>query len=54
MSAEVDEENPISNGGDPLDWDNLRLVHRRCNQRKGAKVRPERVRELPITTSRRW
>lgn len=54
MSAEVDEIIPISKGGSPIDRDNVQLVHRRCNQRKGAKVQPSTVRELPIPTSREW
>lgn len=31
LSAEVDEIIPVSRGGDPLAWDNVRLTHRRCN-----------------------
>ena len=58
----IDEEIPVSKGGDPLDISNCHLVHNRCNGRKGnrilkkgsfakggvsrAQVRPE--------TSRKW
>lgn len=37
MSAEVDEIIPVSRGGDPLAWDNVRLTHRRCNRLKSNK-----------------
>jgi 5-methylcytosine-specific restriction endonuclease McrA len=30
-SAEIDEIQPISRGGSPLDRENCRLSHRRCN-----------------------
>lgn len=32
MSPEIDEIQPISLGGDPLDRKNCRLVHRECNR----------------------
>lgn len=35
MSAEVDEEVPVSRGGDPYSFANCQLVHRYCNQIKG-------------------
>lgn len=35
MSGEVDEAIPVSRGGSPFEWDNLRLAHRICNQRRG-------------------
>ena len=34
LSAEVDEIIPVSHGGNPLAWDNVRLTHRRCNRLK--------------------
>lgn len=34
----VDEELPVSKGGDPLDIRNCHLVDRACNARKGARV----------------
>ena len=34
-SAEVDEVQPVSLGGNPYDRDNCRLAHRICNQRRG-------------------
>ena len=37
LSAEVDEIIPVSRGGDPLAWDNVRLTHRRCNRLKSNK-----------------
>ena len=37
-SGEVDEVIPVSRGGDPLDWDNVRLAHRICNERRGNKT----------------
>lgn len=36
-SGEVDEVIPVSRGGDPLDWSNVRLAHRICNERRGNK-----------------
>ena len=38
LSAEVDEIIPVSRGGSPLDWNNIQLTHRICNQRKGNKI----------------
>ncbi|RYQ10444.1 endonuclease [Bifidobacterium pseudolongum subsp. globosum] len=37
LSPEVDEITPVSRGGDPLSWDNVRLTHRRCNRLKSNK-----------------
>lgn len=58
MSAEVDEIWPVSKGGSPYDRDNVQLVHRICNQRKGNRIykQGEQVpaRELPLPTSREW
>lgn len=62
MSAEVDEIIPVSKGGDPLDWNNVRLTHRRCNRLKSNKSdeharallaqRPEpKATALPLKTS---
>ena len=36
MSAEVDEIVPVSRGGSPYEWSNIRLTHRRCNRIKSA------------------
>lgn len=44
-SGEVDEVIPVSRGGDPLAWDNVRLAHRICNQKRGARS-PEAARRL--------
>ena len=38
LAPEVDEIIPVSRGGSPYDWDNLQLVHRVCNQRKGNRM----------------
>lgn len=55
MSAEVDEIVPVSRGGDPLDIRNCQLVHRICNQRKGAgRVRKSVARPSGLPTSREW
>ena len=35
MRPEVDEIVPVSKGGSPYAWGNVRLVHRICNQRRG-------------------
>lgn len=49
MSPEVHELIPTSKGGDPLDRDNCRLTHRRCNRDQGARL-PARTFE----TLRSW
>lgn len=55
MSAEVDEIIPISKGGSPIDPDNVQLVHRSCNQRKGNKIETKiSIKNLPLPTSRDW
>ena len=56
MSFELDEVVPVSLGGDPLDFDNVRPAHRICNQKRGNKM-PKRKPvsggdQLP--TSRDW
>ena len=43
-SGEVDEVIPVSRGGDPLAWDNVRLAHRICNEVRGNKS-PQAARE---------
>lgn len=58
MSAEVDEIWPVSKGGSPYDRDNVQLVHRICNQRKGNKIYREGERvpasAKPLPTSMEW
>jgi len=57
LAPEVDEIIPVSRGGSPYDWDNLQLVHRVCNQRKGNKmvgdIDVKKV-ENPTPISRAW
>ena len=57
LAPEVDEIIPVSRGGSPYDWDNLQLVHRVCNQRKGNKMAGDidlgKV-ENPTPVSRAW
>lgn len=57
LAPEVDEIVPVSRGGSPYDWDNLQLVHRVCNQRKGNRMTGDidlaKV-ENPIPISRAW
>ncbi|WP_146086516.1 HNH endonuclease [Rathayibacter sp. AY1D1] len=54
---EVDEIIPVSHGGSPLTRENTRLLHRLCNQQRGAD-RPARSASAPfrpqITASRGW
>ena len=40
LAVEIDEEVPVSRGGDPLDLSNAHLVHRYCNIEKGGRVLP--------------
>jgi 5-methylcytosine-specific restriction endonuclease McrA len=56
LSAEVDEIVPISKGGSPIARDNVQLVHRACNQRKGNSGigGKAEVSSLPIPKSRDW
>ncbi len=44
--AEIDEDLPRSRGGSPLDRDNVALMHRICNQRKGKRTLAEAKAEL--------
>lgn len=57
LAPEVDEIVPIARGGSPYDWDNLQLVHRVCNQKKGAKMAGDvglnKV-QNPTPVSRAW
>ena len=57
LAPEVDEIVPVSRGGSPYDWDNLQLVHRVCNQRKGSKMAGDidlRGVQNPTPLSRAW
>ena len=57
LAPEVDEIIPVSRGGSPYDWDNLQLVHRVCNQRKGNKMVGDidlKKIENPTPLSRAW
>lgn len=57
LAPEVDEIVPVSRGGSPYDWDNLQLVHRICNQRKGSKMAGDidlRGVQNPTPLSRSW
>lgn len=57
LAPEVDEIIPVSRGGSPYDWDNLQLVHRICNQRKGNKMAGDinvNAVENPTPNSRAW
>lgn len=57
LAPEVDEIIPVARGGSPYDWDNLQLVHRICNQRKGSKMAGDidlKKVENPTPISRAW
>lgn len=57
LAPEVDEIVPVSRGGSPYDWDNLQLVHRVCNQRKGSKMAGDidlRGVQNPTPLSKAW
>ena len=57
LAPELDEIIPISRGGSPHDIDNLQMVHRICNQKKGAKmagdIDVDKI-ENPTPVSRYW
>lgn len=56
MSPEVDEIIPVARGGDPYQYENLQLTHRKCNRAKSDKMplnlQPIPVDELPL--SNKW
>lgn len=54
MSAEVDEIIPVSKGGSPTSLDNLRAVHRICNQRRGNRMGKLPPSALPLPRSADW
>lgn len=56
LSPELDEIIPVARGGSPYDIDNLQLVHRICNERKGAKMAGDDIEpyENPTPNSRNW
>lgn len=56
LSPELDEIIPVSRGGSPYDIENLQLVHRSCNQRKGAKMPGDNIGavENPLPVSKNW
>lgn len=37
-SPEIDEIIPVARGGDPYDFNNLQLTHRKCNRQKSDKI----------------
>lgn len=57
MAPEVDEVVPVSLGGSPTDFDNLRLAHRICNERRSNRMpvpRPRPGSGGGFPTSGRW
>ena len=55
----IDEELPVSKGGDCLDIRNCHLVHAKCNLRKGSRILgrgafADRPAPAPPRTSRKW
>lgn len=53
-SPELDEKQPFSLGGSPVDRANLQLAHRLCNQRRGNGLRNRQRRAVaPFTTTAR-
>lgn len=53
-APEVDEIIPLSKGGDPLSWDNTRLLHRWCNQQRGNGSRDSQEPPAPVFSSPGW
>lgn len=53
MSPEIDEIVPVSKGGSPTDLQNLRVVHRLCNQRRGNRTQAT-PKTLPLPLSSDW
>lgn len=57
LAPELDEIVPLARGGSAYDIDNLQLVHRICNERKGAKMVGDidiKKIENPTPISRGW
>lgn len=57
LAPEVDEIVPVSRGGSPYDWDNLQLVHRICNEKKGNRMAGDldlQKIENPTPLSKAW
>lgn len=56
----IDEELPVSKGGDPLDVNNCHLTCNGCNARKGSRILPrgafaeKKWSAEPPSTSRDW
>lgn len=50
LRGEVDEDLPRSRGGSPYDRSNCHLMHRKCNQYKGAMTLQEARTRLHSTT----
>lgn len=57
LAPELDEIVPVSRGGSAFDIDNLQLVHRICNERKGNKMRGDidlKKVQNPTPVSKAW
>ena len=56
LSAEVDEKTPVWLGGDPLDFNNLQILCRKCNREKYEEERRMfgKAREDEIKTLVDW
>ena len=54
MGATVDEDPPISKGGNPLDRAHCHLAHRRCNSSRGNRPPGTTQRATQGTASRVW
>lgn len=55
-SPELDEKIPVNRGGDPYDYDNLQLSHRKCNRAKSDKMPLNMVvqKSEPLPHSNAW
>jgi 5-methylcytosine-specific restriction endonuclease McrA len=47
LSPELDEKIPVNRGGDPYQFENLQLTHRKCNRQKSDKM-PLSLVSVPI------
>lgn len=50
----VDEIVPVSRGGDPLSWENTRLMHRWCNAKRGDGRHAQKPPMSSVTASPGW
>jgi len=54
LSRSVEHTIPIARGGPMLDTSGWKVAHYGCNSSKGTNVKPKRLPNAPLSTSREW